>query len=888
MKIQALLKRCATTAARPVLLSGLLLAGGAAGASTNNFLINGDFNGGSTGWTTWSWYSESWGSAWANFEIPASLDPASGSYKPGLVGVYDGTTELTVGANGGGGAGAFQILAASPGVEYTLTVQSGADAWWLPTGEIRLIWLDATNGEISRDVVTTTDSIHNDTNGGQGDLYDTGVPYQNFTNIATAPVGTKFLKVELADPVGIGSVFFDNAYLTAPIDPPAIANLYPDGTRLLQATNQFTFTVTSSAPIENSGVQLTLNGTDVSAALVIAGAGTTNLSVSYPGLQTNRTYSAVIAVTDTANLTTIKNATFDTFAPTFLWEAEDYDFNSGQFENSPVLSAVPVAGSYYGVYGTPGVDFYDHDGSGDHTYRAADGMATSVTGDVARQNFVDAGVADYNLGWFDGSGFPGGNNVGIGSYQPQEWVNYTRTFPAGTYNLYARISSGNGPTATVNVSQVTGGQGTSDQTTARLGAFRFPANGWGSYAYVPMTDRFGNPVSVTLSGTETLRISAGSGANVNFLMLVPPDTETPTITGVYPDGSTLVQGTNQLTFTVGSANHSIAQSNVVVTLNGVTNQSLAFTGSAGSWHVGVPLALNVTNYTAVIRVTDDAGNTHAVTLSFDTLDPNSYDIEAEDWDFNGGQFIDNPIITSAADPGSYFEQVGVDNVDSYVGDVAPPTTADFRYRSLDAIATSVCNDTLTRAVVAAQTTNSLAFNYNVGWWATNAWLNYTHTYPTGDFNVYARVAGGTGLTNQIQLDEVNGLNTTYLGTFTEVGRGYNAFDWVPLLNTNNGQMAKLTLGGVATLRTTTITGNVNPNSYLLVPAVVSAEPLQWSLSSGALTLRWNNSAFHLQVQTNAPGAGISASWSDYPNGGSSPVVIPVDSVQGAVFFRLSN
>jgi hypothetical protein len=119
---------------------------------------------------------------------------------------------------------------------------------------------------------------------------------------------------------------------------------------------------------------------------------------------------------------------------------------------------------------------------------------------------------------------------------------------------------------------------------------------------------------------------------------------------------------------------------------------------------------------------------------------------------------------------------------------------------------------------------------------------------------------------------------SYLGTFTEVGRGYNAFDWIPLLNTN-GQLATVTLGGLATLRTTTF-GNLNPNSYLLVPMPAS---LQWSYSAGVLTLSWTNAAFHLQAQTNT----LTGTWANYPGGGTSPVNITPNKSLGDVFFRLS-
>jgi hypothetical protein len=875
-------KRLTLDPIRLLVLAGALLAASTADASTNNLLINGSFNAGGVGWTTWGGHTESWGSHWASFEIPSKLNPSSGNYNPALVGVYDGTLQLSVGANGGGWAGANQLVAAAENVTYTLTVQGGAENWWLPTGEIRMIWLDATNAEISRNVVNTTDSIHNP------DQYDVGVVYANWTNIATAPIGTKVLKVELANPVGTGSTFFDNANLTAPIDPPVIGNLYPDGTRLLQATNKLSFTATSAAPINGSGVVVTVNGVDVSGSLAIVGSGTTNLSVSYSGLAVNRSYSAVITVTDSVNLTSFKNLSFDTYAPLFTWEAEDYDFSSGQFYNLPTPSGIAAANSYFGLTGTEGVDFHDRNNSGAHDYRAADTMAATVTGEVTRQPFATAGAPDYNVGWFDGAAFTSGNS-GLNNYDTGEWLNYTRDLPAGTYNIYGRVANGNGGTATIPLSKVVSGWGTTTQTITELGAFRFPANGWGNYDYVPLTDKFGNRVAVTLSGTNTLRVTAGSGGNLNFFMLLAADTERPTITSVYPDGSTLVQGTNQLTFIASSSTHSIAQSNVVVTLNGVdVSATLAFTGSASSWNVSAPLALNVTNYTAVISVADDVGNTHSTTVHFDTFNPASYAIEAENFDFNGGQFIDNPVITSTAAANSYFDRIGTDGVDSSYGDILTPPTAPFRWRSADITSTDVCPDTKTRALVAAQLTDPLAFNYNIAYWATNAWLNYSHTYPAGNFRIYARVAGETGLTNSIQLDKIAASSTNYLGTFTGVGRGYSLFDWVPLVNTNTSQIATVTLGGLATLRTTSTTGNINPNSYLLVPAVTVPETLQHSYSAGVLTLTWADAAFHLQVQTHAPGTGLDNGWVNYPGGASSPVQVTNNPASGAVFFRLSN
>lgn len=854
-----------------VLLAAVILT--ATFAQAANLLSNGDFNSPNstaapTGWTTWTYGG---GGPWVEHQIVTSE-------LGGNAGIYDNTYMMKLGVfNGTGMASVYQIVGGGPNASYTLTCDSGMQAWWLMYGEIRLIFLDASSAEISRNVVRTTDSLHNEYNGGLGDQFDVGVVMQRWTNSAVSPAGTAFVKVEFeVTGANGGNCWFDNAELTSPLVPPVIANIYPNGAVLQQATNTLSFTATSALDITN--IVVVLNGVNVSGNLVVSGPPTSRI-VSYTNLQPNRVYTAAITVTDAGNLSTPATVNFDTYTPVFSWEAEDYDYGSGQFINHPTPSGAAAAGSYFGLIGTAGVDFHDRGGNGTHAYRASDGMAAEATSDQPR----NGAAPDFNVGWFDGAGFPSGDSVGIANYDAGEWVNYTRDFPAGTYNIVGRVANGNGGTATIPLSKVISGWGTSSQATTELGAFRFPANGWGSYAYVPLTDKNGNRIAVTLSGTNTLRVTAGSGGNLNFFMLVAVNTEQPTITGVYPDGSTLVQGTNQLTFTVSSASHSIAQTNVTVTLNGLTNHSLAFSGSTSSWHVSLPLALNVTNYTAVISVTDDLGNSHSITRYFDTFDPASFAFEAENFDFSSGQFIDNAVITSGPAGNSYFDQISTDGTDSSYGDVLN-VSAPFRWRSADTISTDVCSDTKTRELVAAQLTNSLAFNYNIAYWATNAWLNYTRTYPAGKFKVYARLAGEWGLTNQIQLDQITNSSSSYLGTFTEVGRGYGAFDWIPLVDTNTSQLVTLTLGGVATLRTTSVTGNVNPNSYLLVPAVTVPEPLQHSYSAGVLTLIWIDSAFHLQVQTN----GLTGTWVNYPGGTASPVLITNNPANGAVFFRLSN
>lgn len=183
------------------LVVGLLALGTSAQA---NLLLNGDFNtvsdildtnGVPTGGVTAdNWSGWSWGNGWANTEI-------AGWGSPG------GTYHTAVGAAGGGGGGFFQIVPAAAGVEYTLTVDSGADAWWLPTGTMIMFFLDEFDVEVGQASRNTVDPAV------YGDNYDIPHPWENYSLIATSPAGTAKIKVELAANNATGSVGFDNAVL---------------------------------------------------------------------------------------------------------------------------------------------------------------------------------------------------------------------------------------------------------------------------------------------------------------------------------------------------------------------------------------------------------------------------------------------------------------------------------------------------------------------------------------------------------------------------------------------------------------------------------------------------------------------------------------------------
>ncbi|HEV2454684.1 MAG TPA: hypothetical protein VGY98_10500, partial [Verrucomicrobiae bacterium] len=375
----------------------------------------------------------------------------------------------------------------------------------------------------------------------------------------------------------------------------AINNITPnDNNALFNATNTFNFAINSPAsPVIGSGVQVILNGIDVSSNLVFVGAGTENVSVSYTNLQLNQNYSGKITVTNQAGSVVTAPILFDTFSTSyFTWEAEDFDFNGGQFIDNPVIST-NSAQSYYNTVGLTNVDEYapNYSATQPHLWRANDEVSTAGAGDTTRAQFAAAGIPDYLIGYFN----------------PGNWVNYTHTYPAGTYNVYGRLANGNGGQASCSLAVVTSGQGTTNQTLTQLGTFQFAARGWNNFDFVPLTDPWGNLLAVKLNGQTTLRVTSGplgGGINANFFMLAPGSNTPPAIVNIYPDGLQPFETTNTLTFGVTSQLSTVSANSIQVTLNGTNVSSqLSISGNSTNWSVSLPLPQQA-YYSLSITATD--------------------------------------------------------------------------------------------------------------------------------------------------------------------------------------------------------------------------------------------------------------------------------------------
>jgi hypothetical protein len=304
-----------------------------------------------------------------------------------------------------------------------------------------------------------------------------------------------------------------NFFMLAPArdDLPLIANLYPNGSQPFQPTNGLTFNAISLvSTIPTGNITVTLNGYNMTPLLSIGGVST-NRSVSLAGLASNAIYTATISVTDAAGTPIVRTINFDTFSEgNMMFEAEDYDFGTNQWIASPVLSTTPGVNNYYyqSIPAENGIDISGYTNVGQkYIYRPFDAAGTEVASDYLRQTYVTAQgsdplVTDYDVGWWDAGA----------------WFNYTRSFAAGNYNVYARAASPS--TATLTLDKVTAGVGTTNQTTVTLGTMPIVGAAWQDWQWSQLVSG-GSAAVVNLSGVTTLKVTSGGNANGNYYMLAP-------------------------------------------------------------------------------------------------------------------------------------------------------------------------------------------------------------------------------------------------------------------------------------------------------------------------------------------------------------------------------
>lgn len=576
-----------------------------------------------------------------------------------------------------------------------------------------------------------------------------------------------------------------NFFLLTPANTnlPVISGIYPNGTNMFQPSLTLSFTASSPAGITISTNSIIVRLT----ATNLLGKGfATNLTatsgLTFSGPSTNQTvtallnsnflYTASISVVDANGSSASSSVAFDTLAPSYTWEAPDYDYNSGQFLPDPI----PVDG-YLNLSGASTVDYFYGNVPPANTYRD--------TGIVGVENNGDGPL---RLQYITNSPAPQAYDVGY--YNAGNFLNYTRNFPTGEYNIFIRAADGStgGALGLVTASVVTNGWGTSTQGTTNLGTFNIPVTGgWQTYTWVPLRDANGNLAKFAGGTTNTLKMTAGGSQNVFFYALFPANTNLPVLNNLYPNGSALSQLTNTFSFGIQSA-AGVSSNSVVVTVNGTVVSNLVFTGTQNNWNVTYPHLSPNSSYMITVVITDSNGNSSTASVIFDTMNPNNYTWEAEDFDYTNGMFIDNPQTNA------YYGLSCVTNADANQVNFA--TQGAWIYRPNGSY-TETNGDFLRPQY---QDPSNPQPDYSIGFFSDGAWASYTRHYPAGKYNVYGRFAAGGGDTDATLSQVITNWGTTsqetnMLGTFAIPNTGgWETYTYVPLRDPD-GNLVTLTFNG---------------------------------------------------------------------------------------------
>jgi hypothetical protein len=290
-----------------------------------------------------------------------------------------------------------------------------------------------------------------------------------------------------------------------------------------------------------------------------------------------------------------------------------------------------------------------------------------------------------------------------------------------------------------------------------------------------------------------------------------------------PNGSIFHPAAGGLRFTASTiAPFSIASSQLGLELNGtVLSSSLLVSGTPTARSATFSGLSPNQFYEGHIWAVDNQGNGGTNSVKFDTFSTNGVAvIEAEDYNYDGGHFINNPV------PGAYTNLSGMPDIDySFIGELGND------YRPADSV--EIYTSAETRSYfIEAGANNQIVAGWNVG-----SWLNYTRVFSNGEYLVYLRY--GSVPDQTLTLDLVTsdptktGQTVSPLGTFNaEHTPNENAYAYAPLIDAS-GTVITVSLSGENTLRLTGV--EVEPDFGLrtdflmLVPAETRPK---LSISSG--------------------------------------------------------
>ncbi len=343
-----------------------------------------------------------------------------------------------------------------------------------------------------------------------GNLDDTGVAdatFDNFVRETTNPDESTWPRISRGVP---GSPHI------ATLTPASVANFASASDGIVATVDQ-----AGESPIDGASVKLEVNGTDVTATSSVT-VTEDGAEISYSGLSDDTLYAARITAATAAGGQLTHEWRFDTFSTSVLTlpgtvviESENYNFDSGEF----LTEAGP--GTYVDKVGEIDIDYFDFD-------------TTPPLNDLRFEDFVEMRALGVDFQPEEivvdtvRPGIDAEDDYVVSKTEGGEWMNYTRDFLPADYAVYLRAASREPQDVLVDF--VTGAT-TANQTLQSVGKFAVRSTVSGqSFEYFQLVDDAGAPITVSLSGEQTLRLTIGGEDGefetkyslfMNYFMLVP-------------------------------------------------------------------------------------------------------------------------------------------------------------------------------------------------------------------------------------------------------------------------------------------------------------------------------------------------------------------------------
>jgi len=294
------------------------------------------------------------------------------------------------------------------------------------------------------------------------------------------------------------------------------------------------------------------------------------------------------------------------------------------------------------------------------------------------------------------------------------------------------------------------------------------------------------------------------------------------------------------------------------------------------WDSGTP-------HTYVVSFSDDSipAKSFGLTNTFQATilgAPGQFVIEMEDFNFDRGQT--KPAASVMPYLGGAYDGLGaVFNVDYSNDDALDNGGVNYRTGAgdLSTAGTHVDMDQGLEVNTAYGRNRGagwdMTVNYKIGWAGNGNWQNYTRTFPSGAYNVYAALSHGNtnahDLAGKLSLVSGGATGTAQtvldLGTFDGVGTGGYGINALVPMKDAGGQLGSVGLAGAQTVRFTSTSGDMDylvlrPTAAISVSIVTQPASVVGTLGgsasfnvtaagTGPLTYQWLFQGVELPGQT---------------------------------------